>query len=484
MSFVGTVADPELQMPDLYNAARCDFGTFVELAFPVLHPGKQLVHAPYIDVLIAVMEGCAAGRKPRVIVNLPPGFMKSMLISIMYVAWRLGVDPTVKFVCISYGDDLANKHAGSTRKLMQSPVYKAIFPGTVLDKKSEGWLTTTKGGYRYATAVGSDITGFRPTEIIVDDPIEPEEGGSELIKQKVRSWISSSVLTRFEDNAKNVFILVMHRIAPDDLAGTLKDKGGYFTLSLPLVAEEKETFVTRGRRDVIMTRQPGELLHTGRMTLEQLERLKREISPHAFASQYQQRPMFGGSGMCSIDRLARYEAAPKFELVIHSWDVGATIDGNPSVCTKWGVAADSNGRDNLYLIDVVRLKLELPDVRAAIKAHDKLDEPALIGIDHRGAGIGVYQELRRAGYRHVYPAGKEGNSNDSKIDRFGKGLLYMYDGVVKFPASAPFLDDVLYALATFPELKEFDLIDSITQLVAFMPRALMLARQKHRPTKL
>ena len=62
----------------------------------------------------------------------------------------------------------ANKHAASTRKLMQSPVYKAIFPGTVLDKKSEGWLTTTKGGYRYATAVGSDITGFRPTEIIVE----------------------------------------------------------------------------------------------------------------------------------------------------------------------------------------------------------------------------------------------------------------------------------------------------------------------------
>ena len=482
MAAIATVADGGLQAPDLYDLARCDFGTFVELAFPILHPGKKLVHAPYLDVLVALLEGCAAGRKDRVIVNLPPGYMKSMLISIMYVAWRLGVDPTAKFVCISYGDDLANKHAASTRKLMQSPVYKAIFPGTVLDKKSEGWLTTTKGGYRYATAVGSDITGFRPTEIIVDDPIEPEEGSSELVKQKLRSWISSSVLTRFEDNAKNVFILVMHRIAPDDLAGTLQAQGGYFTLSLPLVAEKQETFGSRG--EIIMTRQPGELLHPGRMTLEQVERLKREISPHAFASQYQQRPVFGGSGMCSIDRLACYDAPPKFEHVIHSWDIGATIDGNPSVCTKWGVAANSTGRGNLYLTDVVRLKLELPDVRAAIKAQDRLDKPDLIVIDHRGAGIGVYQELRKAGYRHLYYAGDAGRSNDSKIDRFGKALLYMYDGVVKFPVSGTFLDDVLYALATFPELKEFDLIDSITQLVAFMPRALMLARQKHRPMNL
>jgi len=483
MAAVSTVADGELQAEELYDLARCDFGTFVELAFPILHPGKKLEYAPYLDVLVTLLEGCAAGRNPRVIVNLPPGFMKSMLISIMYVAWRLGVDQTVKFVCISYGDDLANKHAASTRKLMQSPVYKAIFPGTVLDKKSEGWLVTTKGGYRYATAVGSDITGFRPTEIIVDDPIEPEEGSSELVKHRLRSWISSSVLTRFEDNAKNVFILVMHRIAPDDIAGTLQEQGGYRTVSMPLVAEKTQKFVTR-EGEVLMTRQPGELLHPGRMTLEQLERLKREISPHAFASQYQQRPVYGGSGMCSIDRLARYDTPPKFELTIHSWDIGATVEGNASVCTKWGATKDTDGRDSIYLIDVVRLKLELPDVRAAIKVQDRLDKPALIAIDHRGVGIGVHQELRKAGYRHVYHAGKEGQSNDSKIDRFGKALLNMYDGVVKFPASAPFLDDVLYALATFPELKEFDLIDSITQLVAFMPRALMLARQKHRPTNL
>jgi hypothetical protein len=80
-----------------------------------------------------------------------------------------------------------------------------------------------------------------------------------------------------------VFILVMHRVAPDDLAETLQAQGDYFTLSLPLVAEKEETFAWRGG-DIIMTRQPGELLHPGRMTPEQLERLKREISPHAFAS--------------------------------------------------------------------------------------------------------------------------------------------------------------------------------------------------------
>lgn len=262
------------------------------------------IHA-YLEVIYGLMDSCAAGHKSRVIVNLPPGYMKSMLISIIYVAWRLGVDPTQKFVCISYGDDLAHKHSASTRSLMLSPVYRAIFPGTVLDKRAEGWLTTTKGGYRYATAVHSDITGFRPNEIICDYPIGPEQGASELVKEKLRSWIASSVLTRFENNAKNLFILVMHRVAPGDLAGTPQAQGGYSVLSMPLVAEKRRVF-SHGSGNVVLIREPGDFLHPGRMTTEQLDRLKREIAPHVFASQYQQRPTLGGSGMCTIGRLARY----------------------------------------------------------------------------------------------------------------------------------------------------------------------------------
>ena len=83
-------------------------------------------------------------------------------------------------------------------------------------------------------------------------------------------------------------------------------------------------------------------------------------------------------------------------------------------------------------------------------SHPTLEQaPCNRQSDHRGAGIGVEQDLRKAGYRHLYAARKDGTSNDSKIDHFAKALLYMYDGVVKYPVSAPFLDDVLYALATF-----------------------------------
>lgn len=223
----------------------------------------------------------------------------------------------------------------------------------------------------------------------------------------------------------------MHRVAPDDLSETLFQKKGYFTISLPLNAVKPEKFNRHG--SILMTRHPGQLLHLGRWNEQQVERLKSEISPHAFQSQYQQKPTLGGSGFCTIERLARYGQVPAFELKIHSWCIGATVSGNPSVCTKWDVARDKTGHDILYLTNVIWLKRELPDVRAAIKAHDKLDKPELIILDHRGVGLGIYQEFQKEQWPHVMEAGSDVSSNDSKIDRFTTALIPMYDGIVRFP---------------------------------------------------
>lgn len=468
---------------DLIQLARADFWVFVELAFPVLHPGRNLVFAPYLELMAILLTSCAERRRRRVIFNLPPRHMKSMMTSILYPAWRLGVDPTTKFICISYGDDLAHTLSALTRKLMLSPLYRIIFPGTILEKKATDHIVTTQGGRRYATAVGSDITGFGADEIVIDDPMQPDDAASELTKQKVREWIQSSVLTRFDDSAAGVLILVMHRLAPDDLSSTLAASNEYFVLKLPLVAEGREKFVQGSR--VIMAREPGELLNPERMSADELEALKAEIAPHVFAGQYQQRPVAGGSGMCSIERLRRYDELPQLELLIHSWDIGATLNGNPTVCTKWGLHREKELGDVLYLLDVIRLKAELPDVRAAIKAQDRLDKPALIIVDGVGVGLGIVQDLRQDSYAHVYPYSMTTNQPQaSKIERFGRSLLHIYDHRVAFPTKAPYLDGVLYELAVFPNGAEDDQVDSMSQVFANLDRVLRLARQKLRPPHL
>lgn len=105
---------------DLVSLARADFWCFVELTFRVLHPGQKLAYADYLGLLATVLMRVEAGRYRNVLINLPPRHMKSMLVSIFYVAWRLGRDPTTKFIVISYGDDLAHDLSAMTRTLTHS----------------------------------------------------------------------------------------------------------------------------------------------------------------------------------------------------------------------------------------------------------------------------------------------------------------------------------------------------------------------------
>jgi hypothetical protein len=149
-----------------------------------------------------------------------------------------------------------------------------------------------------------------------------------------------------------------------------------FVLKLPLIAEKEEQYVRHGK--FTMYRKPGDVLNPTAMTAGQAAKLKASLPGYVWDGQYQQRPTAGGSGMLSVERFQRFDLSkpPKFELSIHSWDVGATIGGNASVCTKWGLAPNKNKKDALHLTQVISVRLELPGVLAAIKAEIERDRPA------------------------------------------------------------------------------------------------------------
>lgn len=473
--------------PDAVVLARADFWCFVELMFPALHPAEPLNFAPYLEYIASALMRVEDGKYRRLLINLPPRHMKSVLTSVLYPAWRLGRNPAAKFICISYSDDLAHDLSNLSRKAMLSPLFGKIFPGSCLDKTRVDYIRTPQGGYRYSTAVGSHVTGFGADEIIIDDPIQPEDATSESAKLRFRSWLASSVLTRFNNPNLGALILVMHRLAPDDPSADFESLADC-KIKLPLIAEKSEKVAWNGR--IIFRREPGEPLNPNRLDLQAIERLRASLPPHVFASQYQQRPTVGGSGMLSIDKWRRYNLtkAPVFELTIHSWDIGATTTGNASVCTAWGLAKNGAGQDAVYLASVQRLRLELPEVLAAIRAANQSEHPSLIIIDERGVGLGVYQQLVREGYRQVKgsnktsdPMEREGQPglkpSASKVDRFGKAALQIADGRVLLPTEATWLDSFLNEVAGFPNIADKDQVDSMTQLVGSLDRAIFLARQ-------
>ena len=74
--------------------------------FPELHDGKQMVPAPYVNLMAEALMAVRHGAEKRLIFNLPPGHMKSLIVSVLFSAWLLGVEPSKRILCVSYGDDL------------------------------------------------------------------------------------------------------------------------------------------------------------------------------------------------------------------------------------------------------------------------------------------------------------------------------------------------------------------------------------------
>ena len=90
----------------LKNTFAKDLSAFLERAFRDLDPGKPFHHGEYIEYLVTVLREVAEGRERRVIINLPPRHLKSILASIVFPAWLLGQRPQERIAVISHNQDL------------------------------------------------------------------------------------------------------------------------------------------------------------------------------------------------------------------------------------------------------------------------------------------------------------------------------------------------------------------------------------------
>jgi hypothetical protein len=100
---------------------RQDFATFAARCFYDLNPQTELAPNWHIDVIAANLTALRAGRIRRLIINLPPRHLKSLLASIAFPAWCLGHAPSAQLLCVSYAQDLADKLARDCRTVMMSP---------------------------------------------------------------------------------------------------------------------------------------------------------------------------------------------------------------------------------------------------------------------------------------------------------------------------------------------------------------------------
>src|SRR3954469_11514925 len=255
----------------LFALLRTDLRYFVRQVFNTLLPNTPYLPNWHIDAICHELMRIHSGENQRLLINQPPRSLKSICVSVAYVAWQLGTDPTKRIIVVSYSNDFACELHRQFRMVIDAPWYQALFPGMRPAKDSGTELVTTAGGSRYATSVGGTLTGRGADLIIIDDPLKAEDAMSEPARRRVIDWYGGSLVSRLNNKEKGPVIVVMQRLHEEDLAGHLIDLGGWHHLDLPAIAlEDSEIDVGRGKRFI---RRAGDVLHPKRENRETLAKI-------------------------------------------------------------------------------------------------------------------------------------------------------------------------------------------------------------------
>jgi predicted phage terminase large subunit-like protein len=450
---------------DFLNAAlRSDLPSFLHRSVLTLNPGAPFLQNWHIDAIAYQLERVRNGEITRLIINMPPRSLKSIFVSVAFPAFLLGHDPRRKIFGISYGGELAAKHAGDFRSIVQSRWYRQAFPNMQIARIADSDVYTTVRGFRKTTSVNATLTGLGGDCFIIDDPLKPVDAQSDAHRNAVNDWFSNTLSSRLDNKVTGIIIVVMQRVHLNDLTGyLLENLSDWTVLSLPAIAEiDEEVPIGDGK---VHLRRAGEALHPEREPLEVLDKLRREHGSDIFSSQWQQSPVPPGGAMIRREWLRYYDALPERNYrtkIIQSWDTAAKegAQNDWSVCTTW-LLCDKH----YYLMDLTRGRYEYPRLRAIAIALAERFKPDTILVEEASTGIALAQELRSIICRTVKPI---------PVERDKIGRLYVQQqkfeaGLVLFPKGARFLPELEAELLVFPQGKTDDQVDSISQALNHKP---------------
>jgi predicted phage terminase large subunit-like protein len=458
------IDNPQLFLNEL---CRRSFAAFLRKAWAHITSGELIAWNWHLDAIAFELARVEAGENLRLLVTIPPRNGKSKTISVIWVAWMLGRDPTRNFVCVSYSNELSGKLARDCLSIMRSSWYQEIFPGTVISAKrfTATDFETTAGGGRLATSVTGTLTGRGGDIIILDDVIKPDEANSETTRNAVNEWYRSTLASRLNDKASGAIICVMQRLHQDDLAGMLIETGEWHQLSLPAIATRDEAIaLSRGR---FYHRRAGEPLHEAREPLPVLLALQASMGSIAFSAQYQQEPVPASGNMIRREWLKTYDPVQldrKRGRIIQSWDTA----GKDNPDNDWSVCVTALVVDRrIYLLDVSRARLTFPDLRVRAISLARDHRAQVLLIEDQSSGTQLIQTLRSEAPRGVpEPIGRRPDRD--KLSRVAGVSAMIEAGQLFLPQEAAWLAEFCSELLGFPNARHDDQVDALAQLMTWV----------------
>ncbi len=378
--------------------ARNYFALFAKAVFP------QLVFSDFHMKYYRVLHRFAKGDIRKLIVTIPPQHGKSQGATRILPAFLFGMNPDVKVAIASYSDGFARKFNRDIQRIIDSPVYRELFPTTRIKGKGSGDSTgyvRNSGGFEIVGREGSlmavgrsgALTGNAVDVMIMDDLYrDAMEGNSPIIRDSVWEWYLSVVKTRLHNDSRE--LIVFTRWHEDDLIGRIEEKDrvrelkdfgevvpefqGWWKLNFEAIKEGDPT--------PIDGRKAGAALWPERHSAELLEE-KRRLDVHRFNCMYQGRPD-AREGLLFGDRFQTYEALPPTVKKANYTDT-ADLGGDMlcSVCYETG----TDGK--IYITDVLYTDRPMEETEPAVARMLEKNDTRVAYIESNNGGRGFARNV-------------------------------------------------------------------------------------------
>ena len=430
---------------------------------------------PHIKLLASKLEAVERGEIKRLAIFMPPRHGKSILTSEFFPAWFMGRNPDKYIICSTYAQDLADDFGRKVRNQLQAENYSNIFSDTKLatDSASVRRFHTTRGGVYYAVGAGSAITGRGAHLLLIDDPIKGrEEADSQAMRKNLLDWYRSTAYTRLMPNGS--VILIQTRWHEDDLAGwVLKETGheGWDVVEFPAILNSTTA--------EMLGLEEGDPLWEDAYPIERLEEIKKTVGTREWTSLYNQTPSIEEGNVIKRWwwKYWSKEKMPNIEYVIQSWDTAYTASSTSdySACTTWGVF-NGQGGFNVFLLDSFRERLTFPELKnAAIHLYNEM-QPDQVLVEAKASGLSLVQELMRTGIP-ITPF------NPKRMDKLARvhSVAPLFESGRIWCPDTDESEAVVSQAAAFPNTKNDDLVDSMTQALIRLRKGFMVSHPQDMP---
>jgi predicted phage terminase large subunit-like protein len=365
---------------------------FIELLWPVVEPGRPFVRGWAIEAICEHLEAVTRGDIKRLLINVPPGFMKSLATCVFWPAWEWGPRqrPDLRYIFASYVGSLSLGNNLKLRRLVESDLYREIWPYVALadDQSAKTFFENTSTGFALATSVGGAVMGKRGDRFILDDPNNTKTVDSEARTEEALQFVTEVMPTRVNDEATFAEITIMQRTAERDVAGHGLSTGHYDChLCIPMEWRRGHPYIAYPEKPTAIgwcdpRSQDGELAFPERFTADGVAKLKADLSSHggdyAVAGQLDQLPIPRGGGMFAEDWFSRVidvTEVPTGGCTVRGWDLAAS-KGSTSPFTasvKMRLV-----RGTVYVMDATNDRVDAAGVEDHVASVSLADDPDTI----------------------------------------------------------------------------------------------------------